>query len=91
MKKYHITFLALSFGVFLNAQTLQDAITKTDNERFEAAAADFRAIIAKDAGKGPHTGGGTGNAARLALSCYKVYHNGPVAERCSRQGCGKGV
>jgi tetratricopeptide (TPR) repeat protein len=52
MKKTNLTLLALSFSVFANAQTLQDAITKTENERFEAAAADFRALISKDATKG---------------------------------------
>ena len=50
--KRNITLLALSFSFFANAQTLQDAITKTDNERYEAAAADFRALIAKEATKG---------------------------------------
>ncbi len=34
------------------AQSLQDAITKTENERFDLAAADFRQLIAKDATKG---------------------------------------
>lgn len=34
------------------AQTLQDAITKTENERYQAAAADFRTLIAKEPGKG---------------------------------------
>ena len=34
------------------AQTLQDAITKTENERYSAAAADYRALIAKEANKG---------------------------------------
>lgn len=34
------------------AQTLQDAITKTDNERYSSAATDFRALIAKEANKG---------------------------------------
>src|SRR6478672_6241132 len=46
----------LSAGIVLAnssfAQTLQDAITKTDNERYEAAASDFRALIAKEANKG---------------------------------------
>jgi len=36
----------------LIAQTLQDAITKTDNERYQSAGADFRALIAKEASKG---------------------------------------
>ena len=52
MKK--ITLIAAGF-VLANAtfaQTLQDAITKTDNERYAAAAADFRALIAKEAAKG---------------------------------------
>lgn len=35
-------------GTCINAQTLQEAIKKTDNERYEAAAADFRALIAKE-------------------------------------------
>ena len=42
-----IIFTSVSF-----AQTLQEAITKTDNERYAAAAADFRALIAKEAAKG---------------------------------------
>ncbi|MBI3520741.1 MAG: tetratricopeptide repeat protein [Bacteroidetes bacterium] len=46
----------ISAGIFLAstsfAQTLQEAIIKTDNERYQAAAADFRALIAKEAGKG---------------------------------------
>lgn len=46
----------LSAGIVLAnssfAQTLQDAITKTDNERYAAAAVDFRSLIAKEANKG---------------------------------------
>ncbi len=42
------TFLAVS----AQAQTLQDAILKTENERYDAAAADFRALIAKESTKG---------------------------------------
>jgi tetratricopeptide (TPR) repeat protein len=34
------------------AQTLQDAIKKTDNERYQSAAADFSSLIAKEANKG---------------------------------------
>ncbi|MES2761015.1 MAG: tetratricopeptide repeat protein [Bacteroidota bacterium] len=48
--------IIISAGIFLAnstfAQTLQDAIKKTDNERYAAAAADFRALIAKEATKG---------------------------------------
>ena len=51
MKKT-IILSALAFTGFLNAQTLQDAIAKTENERFAAAATEFRALIAKDAAKG---------------------------------------
>lgn len=53
-KKITSVVLALSFTATLHAQGLQDAITKTENERFAAAAADFRALIAKDAGKGDY-------------------------------------
>lgn len=46
----------ISTGVLLTslsfAQTLQDAITKSDNERYQAAASDFRSLIAKEATKG---------------------------------------
>jgi tetratricopeptide (TPR) repeat protein len=48
--------IIISAGIFLAnatfAQTLQDAIKKTDNERYAAAAADFRTLIAKEATKG---------------------------------------
>lgn len=52
MKK--ITLISASFILASStfAQTLQDAITKTDNERYAAAASDFRALIAKEAVKG---------------------------------------
>ncbi len=52
MKK--ITLISASFILASStfAQTLQDAITKTDNERYAAAASDFRALIAKEANKG---------------------------------------
>lgn len=47
-------FFISTFGLtgLINAQSLQEAITKTDNERFESAAADFRALIAKEGNKG---------------------------------------
>jgi tetratricopeptide (TPR) repeat protein len=52
MKK--ITLISASFILASStfAQTLQDAITKTDNERYAAAASDFRDLIAKEANKG---------------------------------------
>ncbi|MEI8135954.1 MAG: hypothetical protein WCH21_01365 [Bacteroidota bacterium] len=51
MKKT-ILYSAIALSGFLNAQTLQEAVVKTENERFAAAALDFRALIAKDAAKG---------------------------------------
>lgn len=54
MKKTSSVIAALSFCILAQAQSLQDAITKTDNERFESAAADFRALIAKDPNKGDY-------------------------------------
>lgn len=51
MKKT-ILYSAIALSGFLNAQTLQEAVVKTENERFAAAAVDFRALIAKDAAKG---------------------------------------
>jgi tetratricopeptide (TPR) repeat protein len=52
MKKISSVILACSFAAALSAQNLQDAIAKTENECFEAAAADYRALIAKDGTKG---------------------------------------
>jgi tetratricopeptide (TPR) repeat protein len=54
MNKYIRLSCVLSVGscFFANAQTLQDAITKTENERFDAAAADFRQLIVKEPSKG---------------------------------------
>jgi tetratricopeptide (TPR) repeat protein len=53
MKKSIVLALGLHLiGTGLFAQTLQEALTKTDNERFEAAGADFRALIAKEPTKG---------------------------------------
>ena len=55
MKNRFLLALGLSISVTgAFAQTLQEAITKTDNERFAAAAADFKALIAKDASKGDY-------------------------------------
>jgi tetratricopeptide (TPR) repeat protein len=52
MKQQFYTAAALLLTLTGLAQTLQDALTKTDNERFELAAADFRALIAKEPTKG---------------------------------------
>ncbi len=54
MKKSSTLFALLFSAVFVNAQNLQDAITKTENECFDAAATEFRALITKDAGKGDY-------------------------------------
>lgn len=45
-----LAFVALS--VAAGAQTLQDAITKTNNENFALAGTDFAALIAKESSKG---------------------------------------
>lgn len=50
------TGMILSVGVLITqitfAQTLQEAIIKSENERYAAAASDFRALISKDPAKG---------------------------------------
>jgi tetratricopeptide (TPR) repeat protein len=51
MKKT-ILLSAIAFTGILNAQTLQEAVVKIDNERFSAAASDFRTLITKDPAKG---------------------------------------
>ena len=46
MKFLIATGLAITlFNQNANSQTLQDAISKTENERYEAAASDFRSLI----------------------------------------------
>jgi tetratricopeptide (TPR) repeat protein len=52
MKKGIIIGASVILGNAAYAQTLQEAITKTENERYQAAAADFRALISKEASKG---------------------------------------
>ena len=51
MKKT-IILSAITLTGVLNAQTLQEAIAKTENERFAAAAIDFKALITKEPAKG---------------------------------------
>lgn len=49
------SFLTLSLAITTSisfAQTLQDAIIKTDNERFSDAASDFLVLVKKDPAKG---------------------------------------
>jgi predicted Zn-dependent protease len=50
-KTIYIAALALVAATGF-AQTLPEAIKKTENERFDAAGTDFRALIAKDPAKG---------------------------------------
>ena len=52
MKKMTLISTGIILANVTIAQTLQEAITKTDNERFELAATDYRALIAKEANKG---------------------------------------
>ncbi len=50
--KTKLSIAAVLFTVAANAQTLNDIIIKTDNERYEAAASDFVALISKEPAKG---------------------------------------
>ena len=50
--KYIITSGIILSVINYQAQTLQEAITKTENERFESAANDFRNLISKEPNKG---------------------------------------
>lgn len=52
MKKITLLSSSLVLASSSFAQTLQEAITKTDNERYAAAAVDFRSLIAKEPSKG---------------------------------------
>lgn len=52
MKTSFFLASAALLGFSVQAQTLQDATTKTTNERFDAAAADLRSLISKDPAKG---------------------------------------
>lgn len=55
MNKFVLASAAiLSVNYTINAQTLQEAIKKTENERYEAAAADFKSLIAKEPTKGDY-------------------------------------
>lgn len=50
-KSIYIAALSIVSSIGI-AQTLQDAVSKTESERYESAAADFRALITKDPAKG---------------------------------------
>ncbi len=52
-KHFYAAVLALATAASFS-QTLQEIITKTENENFESAARDFRALIAKDPNKGEY-------------------------------------
>lgn len=54
MKKQVFIAVATLFTLGGFAQTLQEIIKKTENENFESAAKDFKALIAKDATKGEY-------------------------------------
>lgn len=51
MKKL-IILSTLALVSFTNAQTLPEAIKKTDNERYESAEVDFKALVAKEPNSG---------------------------------------
>lgn len=48
MKMYKLLTVSLLIGSFSHAQTLADAIKKTENERFDVAGSDFKKLIAKE-------------------------------------------
>lgn len=52
MKKVVFVTTSIIITQCVNAQTLKEAVVKTDNERFESAASDYRALIAKEPTKG---------------------------------------
>lgn len=52
MKTYKILALSFAFGTLSYAQTLEDAIKKTENERFDVASSDYKNLIAKEPTKG---------------------------------------
>lgn len=52
MKKITLISSAIIIANTVFSQTLQEAITKTDNERFDVAAGDYRNLIAKETTKG---------------------------------------
>jgi tetratricopeptide (TPR) repeat protein len=52
--KTKLTIACLALSLVTMAQTLQDAILKTTNERYEAAGADFAALVGKEPNKGDY-------------------------------------
>lgn len=52
MKKYNILALSLLIGGVSTAQTLEDAIKKTENERFDLASGLYKSLISKEATNG---------------------------------------
>lgn len=54
MKKTIYTATLVTLSMLGVAQTLQEAIAKTENERFDVASSDIRSLIAKDATKGEY-------------------------------------
>jgi tetratricopeptide (TPR) repeat protein len=51
MKNYMIIAVSLALGTMAYGQTLEEAIKKSDNERYDLAAKDFNALIAKEPAK----------------------------------------
>ncbi|MBI1835764.1 MAG: hypothetical protein HYR91_00715 [Flavobacteriia bacterium] len=51
MKTYKILAFSFLFGSFAQAQSLEEAIKKTDNERYAVAGSEFNALIAKEPAK----------------------------------------
>jgi tetratricopeptide (TPR) repeat protein len=51
MKKYMIIAVSMIAGAFAYGQTLEEAIKKTDNERFDVAGKEFRSLITREPAK----------------------------------------
>lgn len=52
MKKYNILALTLLIGGVSSAQTLEDAIKKTENERYDLASGMYKSLISKETSNG---------------------------------------
>jgi tetratricopeptide (TPR) repeat protein len=51
MKNYMLVAVSFFLGTLAFGQTMEEALKKTDNERYELAKKDFRSLIAKDPAK----------------------------------------
>jgi Tfp pilus assembly protein PilF len=54
MKNYMLVAVSFALGTLAYGQTLEEALKKTDNERYELAKKEYRALIAKEPAKGDY-------------------------------------